>query len=165
MVGGLAADFVAMAGRAVWSDDVLEVTFPFEATTAVAFLTRPETAAAINRVLSASAGRALRHRIVHEPKGRPSTTTDLAGRSPGDGPGPDPHGGGGGVVSPPSPRSKAALLRETMDHVLVAHARGLFDAAIRKVEPGRARPVAAAPPVPEATTDDSQALANGDEPD
>jgi len=68
-------------------------------------------------------------------------------------------------MSPPSPRSQAALLRETMDHVLVAHARGLFDAAIRKVEPGRARPVAAAPPLLEPTTDDSPAPDNGDEPD
>ena len=164
-VGGLAADFVAMAGRAVWNDDVLEVTFPAEATTAVAFLTRPETAAAINRALAASANRALRHRIVQEPKGRPSAPTLNAGSAPGEGPGPDSHGGGGGVMSPPSPRSQAALLRETMDHVLVAHARGLFDAAIRKVEPGRARPLAAAPPLLEPATDDSPALDNGDEPD
>jgi hypothetical protein len=36
-------------------------------------------------------------------------------------------------------RSQAALLRETLEHPLVIQARSLFDAAIRKVEQGRAR--------------------------
>ena len=31
-------------------------------------------------------------------------------------------------------RSQAALLRETANHPLVAHARSLFDASIRRVE-------------------------------
>jgi hypothetical protein len=55
-------------------------------------------------------------------------------------------------VSPPRPvASQAALMRAASDHPLVAHARTLFDGAIRKVEPPRPReaaPVAAAPPEP-----------------
>jgi hypothetical protein len=137
-VGGLATDFVAMAAGATWSDDVLEVTFPADATTAVAFLARPETAAALNRELSAAAGRPVRHRIIQQPKARPPAARAIPG---GETPVSDDQSGG---MAAPAPRSQATLLRETMDHPLVAHARGLFDAAIRKVEPGRARPAVAA---------------------
>jgi hypothetical protein len=36
-------------------------------------------------------------------------------------------------------QTQASLLREAGEHPLVAHARTLFDAAIRKVEPPRPR--------------------------
>jgi hypothetical protein len=36
------------------------------------------------------------------------------------------------------------MLREVSEHPLVLHVRTLFDAAVRKVEPPRPRPVAAA---------------------
>jgi hypothetical protein len=38
--------------------------------------------------------------------------------------------------------SQAALLREAAEHPLVLHVRSVFDAAVRKVEPPRPRPVA-----------------------
>jgi hypothetical protein len=41
----------------------------------------------------------------------------------------------------PAVASQAALVRAATDHPLVAHARSLFDAAIRKVEPLRPREV------------------------
>ena len=143
-VGGLAADFVAMAGRVTWADDVLEASFPAEATTAVAFLSRPEMVAALNRALSEAAGRPLRHRIKQEPK--------AAARPPAPGAGAASAASGaervGSDPAPPPPapgRSQAALLRETLEHPLVIQARSLFDAAIRKVEQGRPRASAAAP--------------------
>ena len=145
-VGGLAADFVAMAGRVAWVDDVLDVSFPAEATTAVAFLSRPEMVAALNRALSEGAGRPLRHRIRQEPKvaGKP-----LAGGSSGAG-GAE-RVAGEPAAPPPAPgRSQAALLRETLDHPLVIQARSLFDAAIRKVEQGRSRAAAVEPTPVEA---------------
>jgi len=159
-VGGLATDFVAMAGGAAWSEDVLEVTFPAEATTAVAFLARPETAAALNRELAAAAGRPVRHRIVHQPKARPSSPRAIpVGEVPANG---DQSGGG----TAPTPRSQATLLRETMEYPLVAHARSLFDAAIRKVEPGRARPAAAAiTDVVAGPAGEALPLPDGDDPD
>jgi hypothetical protein len=40
---------------------------------------------------------------------------------------------------PVSVQTQASLLREAGEHPLVAHARTLFDAAIRKVEPPRPR--------------------------
>jgi hypothetical protein len=49
-VGGIAADFAAMATRAVWREDLLEVGLPADATTAASFLRRPEVAAGIARV-------------------------------------------------------------------------------------------------------------------
>ena len=60
---------------------------------------------------------------------------------------------------------QAALVRDSMDHPLVAHARAVFDAAIRKVEPSRgprpAAPVAVAAPAvggggPAATAEDEK---------
>jgi DNA polymerase III subunit gamma/tau len=140
-VGGLATDFVAMAGRVAWVDDVLEASFPAEATTAVAFLSRPEMVAALNRALSDAAGRPLRHRIKQEPKAAVKAKTSGAS---GVGVATDAGGAerGGSEPAPPAPavgRSQAALLRETLEHPLVIQARSLFDAAIRKVEQGRAR--------------------------
>jgi DNA polymerase III subunit gamma/tau len=53
-------------------------------------------------------------------------------------------------VSPPRPvASQAALMRAAADHPLVAHARTLFDGAIRKVEPARPREAAPASAPPE----------------
>lgn len=140
-VGGLASDFVAMAGRVAWVDDVLEASFPAEATTAVAFLSRPEMVAALNRALSEAAGRALRHRIKQEPK---AAVKPQAPRASGAGVAASATGAerAGSEPAPPAPpvgRSQAALLRETLDHPLVMHVRSLFDAAIRKVEQRRAR--------------------------
>jgi len=146
-VGGLAADFVAMAGRVAWVDDILEVSFPAEATTAVAFLSRPEMAAALNRALTERAGRPVRHRIRQEPKAAAKPLPagpSAAGASPGAaGAERDVHEPA--APSPAPGRSQAALLRETLDHPLVVRARTLFDAAIRKVEQGRPRAPAVAP--------------------
>jgi DNA polymerase-3 subunit gamma/tau len=156
-VGGLATDFVAMAGRVAWVDDVLEASFPAEATTAVAFLSRPEMVAALNRALSEAAGRPLRHRIKQEPKtavkpqaSSAASAVAAAGAAMAAGPGGAERGGS--APAPPAPalgRSQAALLRDTLEHPLVIHARSLFDAAIRKVEQGRAR-VPAVEPTPVA---------------
>jgi hypothetical protein len=44
---------------------------------------------------------------------------------------------------PRAAASQAALVREVLDHPLVARARSTFDAAIRKVEPPRPRPTPA----------------------
>ena len=144
-VGGLATDFVAMAGRVAWVDDVLEASFPAEATTAVAFLSRPEMVAALNRALSEAAGRPLRHRIKQEPK---AAVKPQAPRAAGAGvvTGAGDAEPAGSEPAPPVPalgRSQAALLRETLEHPLVIQARSLFDAAIRKVEQGRPRAQAA----------------------
>jgi hypothetical protein len=151
-VGGLATDFVAMAGRVAWVDDVLEASFPAEATTAVAFLSRPEMVAALNRALSDAAGRPLRHRIKQEPKTAVKPQAPRASGARASGAGVATGAGGveraGSEVAPPAPapgRSQAALLRETLEHPLVIQAMSLFDAAIRKVEQGRARAQAVEP--------------------
>ncbi len=164
-VGGLAADFVAMAGRVTWVDDVLEASFPAEATTAVAFLSRPEMVAALNRALSDAAGRPLRHRIKQEPKAAAKAqapgAAGAAASSAASGaerPGSDP-------APPPAPgRSQAALLRDTLEHPLVIQARSLFDAAIRKVEQGRPRAPAAVPtPAPAVVAGGGEAVADDEE--
>jgi hypothetical protein len=49
-------------------------------------------------------------------------------------------------------QTQAALLREAAEHPLVAHARTLFDAAIRKVEPPRARDPRPTEPAPTVAT-------------
>ncbi len=118
---GLAADFAATVTAAAWRDGVLEVSLPADAATAASFLRRPDSAAAIAAGIEASAGHPLRHAILLAPP-RPA-----------------------GVVPerPPQPvvASQAALVRAATDHPLVAHARSLFDAAIRKVEPLRPREI------------------------
>ena len=151
-VGGLATDFVAMAGRVAWVDDVLEASFPAEATTAVAFLSRPEMVAALNRALSDAAGRPLRHRIKQEPKTAVKPQAPRASGARASGAGVATGAGGveraGSEAAQPAPapgRSQAALLRETLEHPLVIQAMSLFDAAIRKVEQGRARAQAVEP--------------------
>jgi len=131
---GLAADFAGTATDAAWRDGVLEVTLPASATTAASFLKRPEVAAAIGQVLHGLAGRAVRHSIV-------VASVSAAHEVPA----------AAAAVRPAAP-SQAKLLREAADHPLVSHARTLFDAAIRSVEPPRARPpqTAAAVVAPEA---------------
>jgi len=119
---GLAGDCAAEATAAAWRDDQLEVTLPATATTAASFLRRPEVVASIARALEGLAGRRVRHAIVMA----------------------DPPADAGAASVTDQPRaaaapSQTALLREAADHPLVAHARTLFDAAIRKVEPPRPR--------------------------
>lgn len=161
-VGGLATDFVAMAGRVAWVDDVLEASFPAEATTAVAFLSRPEMVAALNRALSEAAGRPLRHRIKQEPKAAVKPQAPgAAGAGVAAGAGGAERGG-----SEPAPalgRSQAALLRDTLEHPLVIQARSLFDAAIRKVEQGRARAPSVEPTQVAAVPDGDGAALPDDE--
>ncbi|MEI6241585.1 MAG: DNA polymerase III subunit gamma/tau [Planctomycetia bacterium] len=135
-VGGLAADFAAAATDVRWNDGVLEVVIPAAATTGAAFLRRPEVAGGISRALASLAGRPLRHTIA---VAQPVPTEGTAGP----------------VAERPRPvPSQAALLRDVMDHPLVAQARTLFDAAVRKVEPPRPTepaPTAAAAPAAAAT--------------
>jgi hypothetical protein len=119
---GLAGDCAAEAIGAAWRDDLLEVTLPAPAATAAAFLRRPEVSAAIARALETLAGRRVRHAIVMtEAAAGPAVT------KPAEQP------------RPVSVQTQASLLREAGEHPLVAHARTLFDAAIRKVEPPRSR--------------------------
>ena len=132
-VGGLAVDFAELAHRAVWRDDVLEVALPGTAGNAASFLRRPEMAAGLSRVLSEMAGRPVRTSLVID-------------AAPAVGPaGQGSQGGASGAQERARPPvSQAAMLREVSEHPLVLHVRTLFDAAVRKVEPARPRPVAAA---------------------
>ena len=142
--GGLAADLAVAATGVAWRENMLEVTMPAEASTAAAYLRRPEVAAGIGKALSDLAGRTVRFTLVVAPA--------VAGRPAAQAAGPTPA------------VSQAALLREAAEHPLIARARTLFDAAIRKVEPPRpreaARPVEAAmvaePAEASATADDDE---------
>ncbi len=154
IVGGLVADFVAMAASAAWDGDVLQVTFPAESGQAVRMLSAPQTVGKLDAALSTIAGRSVRQRITLAPRMAapeiPSAAT-VTGPATGAGEGAPDAGAAEATTgddraetapaaTPSMPaRSQAALVRETMDHPLVAHARGLLDAAIRKVEPGRPR--------------------------
>jgi len=126
---GLAGDCAAEAISAAWRDDVLEVLLPAQATTAAAFLRRPEVAASISRALEDLAG----HRVSH------AVAFAAAASAPDPTAGEEPP-------RPVAPASHAALMREATEHPLVAHARTVFDAAIRKVEPARPRDVKPATP-------------------
>ena len=134
-VGGLAGDCATEATGATWRDGQLEITLPAQAATAAAFLRRPEVAAAVMRALETVAGRQIRHAIVlAEAAAEPAVAT---------------------LVEQPRPtgvQTQAALLREAAEHPLVAHARTLFDAAIRKVEPPRPRESRPVQPVPAVAT-------------
>ncbi|MBU6310031.1 MAG: DNA polymerase III subunit gamma/tau [Planctomycetes bacterium] len=127
-VGGLAGDFAAEAIGASWQDDHLAVRLPAQATTAAAFLRRPEVVTAISGALETLAGRRIRYGIVTVEAASEQTAAAVAEQT-----------------RPASVQTQAALLREAADHPLVAHARTLFDAAIRKVEPPRAREPRTAP--------------------
>lgn len=144
--GGLAADLADAASAVAWRDDVLEVTMPGEASTAAAYLRRQEVAAGIGKALSGLAGRTVRFTLVVAPA--------VAGRTPAQ------------AARPAAAVSQAALLREAAEHPLVARARTLFDAAIRKVEPPRRRePPQPAEPVMAAAAAGGEAEAEGDDED
>jgi DNA polymerase-3 subunit gamma/tau len=126
--GGLAADFAAAAVAVAWQDGQLEVTMPAEATTAMAFLRRHEVTAGITKGLAAMAGRPVRFSLAAAaPVAAPSgaAATGAATRGP--------------AARGPAVVSQAALVREAAEHPLVRHARTVFDAAVRKVEPPRPR--------------------------
>ncbi len=128
-VGGLAVDFAAEASHVRWHADLLEVTIPGSAATAITFLRRPQIAASLAAAASELVGRAVRTSVV----------VDDTALAPGAEAPPSPH-------EPPPRRpaaSQSALVREAMDHPFVVHARQVFDAAIRKVEPPRQPPAAA----------------------
>jgi DNA polymerase-3 subunit gamma/tau len=112
LVGGMAAGFISEATAASWHEDEgIEISMPANGEAGCSFLKRAEVAASITSALRDLCGRS---RIVFrfdEPvpvvqKQRPS-----------------------------APRSQAALLKAASDHPLVSHARTLFDAAIRRVDP------------------------------
>ncbi len=140
-VGGLAVDFAAEASGVCWRDGGLEVTMPAAATAATSFLKRPEVVNGIARALSELAGRQVRYSIAVATAAAESATEP---------------------VPPSRPAvSQAALLKGVSEHPLVTHARGLFDAAIRKVEPPRQRePAPAVAPARGGDEPDEQ----GDEP-
>ena len=117
-VGGLAVDFAAAARSVAWRDDLLVVTLPADATTATAFLRRPEVTASIGMALTGLAGRPIRYTI--------ASAAAEAGAAPAA---PSPR--------PPAAATQAARLKAAADHPLVARVRAVFDAAIRTVEPPR----------------------------
>jgi DNA polymerase III subunit gamma/tau len=133
---GLAADFAATAAAATWNDGCLEVMLP--AAAAASFLRRPDSMTAINESLERLAGRPVRYRVELCPP--VSVDAPVA-------------------VPRPAVASQAALVRAATEHPFVAHARTLFDAAIRKVEPPRPAAVAAvaAPGEPAAGRVDNEA--------
>jgi len=141
-LGGLAGDFAAEAVAAVWQQDRLEVEMPAASTAAVAFLRRPEVAAAVNRALAEIAGRPVGHVLV------------VAASAPAA-PGADEP------VRPPT--SQVALVREVSEHPLVAHARTLFDASIRRVDPPRPRDRRSAAQPGALAVEAAPATADGDE--
>jgi DNA polymerase-3 subunit gamma/tau len=150
--GGLAADLAVAATGVAWRENMLEVTMPGEASTAAAYLRRPEVASGIGKALSDLAGRPVRFTLLVTPAAAGRTAVQAARPAPAV--------------------SQAALLREAAEHPLVARARTLFDAAIRKVEPPRPReaprpaePVAAAGVAGEeaGATDDEDASGAGHE--
>ncbi|MFM8705161.1 MAG: DNA polymerase III subunit gamma/tau, partial [Planctomycetia bacterium] len=79
-VGGLAADFAELAGRAEWKGDLLEVVLPASAGNAASFLRRPEIASALLRVLSELAGRPVRPALVIEAAGETAVPAGGNGR-------------------------------------------------------------------------------------
>ena len=128
---GLVGDFAGTVSSVAWSEDVLELTLPAEASAAAAFLGRPDSQTTIASALEREVGRPVRHAIV---------MAAAAVRSP--------------VKPAAAPaQSQAALMKAAMDHPLVIHARTLFDAAVRKVEPLRASERRVAVAAPAAPTD------------
>jgi hypothetical protein len=128
---GLAADFAATASAATWKDGNLEVVIP--AAAALSFLNRAEVSGAIARALGDAAGRPVRCALV------PGAAEPA--------PGPSAGGRDAAAGSRPAPlASQSELLRAAAEHPLVAHARDLFDAAIRRVDqrPRSVAPSAAA---------------------
>ena len=134
---GLAADFAALATRGCWRDGLLEISLPATSGSAASFLRRPEVAAEMSRALEACAGRAVRHGLVVDPAASADPT--------------QPDGVAAAAERGRPAASQAALVREAVEHPLVSHARAVFDAAVRKVEPPRQR--AATRPVVAAVAD------------
>ena len=171
-VGGLVAEFVHMAATVSWQDEILTVTYPADGGQGMRMVTAPQGAAKLASALEAIAGRpvAVRVALAAPPAAQPAPAThgtapprhaeadaEAEDKSAADTP--------ARAADPATPRSQAALLRATMDHPLVAHARERLDAVIRKVEAGRPRPAAARAEGPagaeavedEAATDDTAA--------
>ncbi|MFM7033844.1 MAG: DNA polymerase III subunit gamma/tau [Planctomycetia bacterium] len=130
-VGGLVADFAAEATQAAWRGNLLDVTIPAAAATAVTFLRRPQSISSLGTALSDIVGRDVKHSIMVE-HAEPDAAAPGQARATASAP-----------PRPPMP-SQSALVRDAMEHPMVVHARTLFDAAIRKVEPSR-QPAAAVP--------------------
>lgn len=141
-VGGIAEDFAAMAAAAFWQEGSLRVELPAAATAAAAFLGRPEIVGQLQQALAKVVGQTCRYAVACRAADFPETVAGAAGEPPAAGLRAEPVAGRARGVS------SAALLRETMEHPLVSHARTIFDAAIRKVEPPR-RPPPPAPPAAE----------------
>ena len=167
-MGGLAADFAATASAATWRDDVLEVVLPSAATTAIQFLRRPEVAAALVQALAAIMDRSVGYTIIidtpvpavaipatHLPN-TAQRTVGPASRVASDSLASAALIATPVSISPPQPIvSQTALLREAMEHPLVVHARTVFDAAVRKVEPPRPRGAPAVALDPQAEGSDT----------
>jgi DNA polymerase-3 subunit gamma/tau len=139
---GLVGDFAGTVSAVAWKDEVLELTLPAEATAAAAFLGRPDSQATIAAALESEVGRPVRHAIVVAPAmARPAVKPAAA-----------------------PAQSQAALMKTALDHPLVTHARTLFDAAVRKVEPLRASERRAAP-VATASVSGQGDMSDAEEPD
>ncbi|MFM8635602.1 MAG: DNA polymerase III subunit gamma/tau, partial [Planctomycetia bacterium] len=148
-VGGLVADFAAEATHAAWRGNLLDVTIPSAAATAVTFLRRPQSISSLGTALSDIVGRDVKHSILVE-KAEPDAAVPGQAQATA-------------TAAPPRPPmpSQSALVREAMEHPMVVHARTLFDAAIRKVEP--ARQPAAAVPAASSRGDDGDELDHRDD--
>lgn len=150
-VGGLAADFAAEASRVRWRDDLLEATIPGAAATAITFLRRPQTAVSLAAAASDIVGRPVRTAVVVD-----ETAPPPAPETPAE-------------VGEPTPRrpsvSQSTLVREAMDHPFVVHARQVFDAAIRKVEPPRQPSGSPPSPVESGTDSEPEVVIHAEEGD
>jgi len=118
-IGGLAGDFAATATVVRWNEDELEVAIPAAAAAAHSFLARPEVASGIGEALRGIVGRQVRYRLT--PVADPVESAPIERK-------------------PRAQFSQSAMIREAMDHPLVAHARALFDATVRRVEPAASVP-------------------------
>jgi len=111
-VGGMAAGFISEATSAAWlEDDGIEITFPATGEAGCSFLKRAEVAASITAALRGLCGRTRISFCFDAPVAVVKKAKPMA------------------------PRSQAALLRNATEHPLVSHARTVFDAAIRRVDP------------------------------
>jgi hypothetical protein len=128
-LGGLAVDFAGAARSVEWRDDVLVVNLPADATTAAAFLRRPEVTRGLTAALTEMAGRSIGYTIaVDAPAAGPAVTAAASPRTS-------------------TAVTQAARLKAAAEHPLVARARAVFDAAIRTVEPPRRAEEGAGSPV------------------
>ncbi len=112
VVGGMAAGFINEATAAVWSEnDGIEVTMPANGEAGCSFLKRAEVGASVTGALRELCGRT---RIVFQFEAAAAAVPK---------------------AKKPTGRSQAARLRSASEHPLVNHARTVFDAAIRRVDP------------------------------